>query len=137
MLYLPLRPRRWELRLQGYPCLAPPPKSRLIRLVAIMFSYFESLISSAQADLTRLQKERQRVNDMTEMLHRSEYAPIAWEEWVEATMDLFDTIISALPDENALSALEQAFTDEGLAPALVQHFRVRHAPLAVSGRTPC
>ena len=95
----------------------------------MLFAYIEILISLASRDPGRIKAERDRVNGMTEMLHRSEYAPITWEEWVESTIELFDEIIAALPTGQPVEALEKAFNDDGIAPALVQHFRVCHAAL--------
>ena len=96
----------------------------LIPCAAIMFSYFEILINLTGTDPTPLKKERERIDGLTAMLHRSEYAPITWEEWVEATMDLFDAVIAAVPEGKPIAVLEQQFNDEGIAPALVQHFRM-------------
>ena len=73
----------------------------------------------------RLQDERLRIDKMTEMLRRSEYSPIVWEEWVDATLDLFEALIKDSSGDTTEKTLDETFNDDGIAPALVQHFRVR------------
>ena len=96
---------------------------------AMLFSYIEVLLRLGNGIPDRMQAERDRIQGMTEMLHRSEYAPITWEEWVETTIELIDELMSTLPAGDSIERLEKAFNDEGIAPALVQHFRVRQAAI--------
>ena len=91
----------------------------------MLFSYFETLTVLAEKDAAVLSKERKRVDAMTEMLHRSSYDAMTWEDWVEVTLELFNKVIASIPHKTAVPVIEQAFNDDGLAPALVQHFRVR------------
>ena len=92
----------------------------------MMFSYFEVLVALSSSEPSILKQERERVDGLTKMLHRSNYTPIVWEQWVEETMELFDRLIKDLPERSSLDDLHKTFNDEELAPAIVQHFRVRH-----------
>ena len=95
----------------------------------MFFAFFEILVRWGGSDPSVLQRERTRMTALTDLLHRSQYPSITWDEWVDATMELFDSTIKALPDGDGVQNVEKGFNDEanGLAPALVQHLRVRRS----------
>ncbi len=93
---------------------------------ALFFCYFEAVadITSRSPDILR--EERDRLNEMTKLFEPNGYPEIAYESWVEESMDLFDEIASSFTEgKSSQSPVTAAFTDAARGPALIQHFRVR------------
>ena len=92
-------------------------------MIAVVFGYFESLLSHG---LAKIASEKARLQSFNDSLVAVGYDFTMVECFVDETMDLFDSLHQALKSgDRTDQLLLESFNQENRSNSIIFHFRVR------------